>query len=72
MTNYRVYLKQEYQYKECVRCENLDQVEIVLKNAEEYDEYLIVKHDVELDMDTVFDSGQIEKPINNRRKGLYS
>ena len=64
--NYRVYLRKNYAYVECVKCSNIEEVEIVLENALEYDEYLIIQHDIKLNMDIPFERGQIQKPINKR------
>ena len=70
MTNYRVYLSKEYGFSDAdiVLCEDLDQVEELLANAEEYERYIVVKHDIEINQDTSFDFGDIQKPINYRKK----
>lgn len=64
---YRVYLKTfDGSKTDRVLCSNLDEVEIVLENAEEYFSYIIIRHDIKLNMDEVFDRGQIEHEINKR------
>lgn len=64
---YRVYLKTFDGSKiDRVLCDNLDEVEIVLENAEDYFSYMIIRHDIKLNMDEVFDRGQIQHEINKR------
>lgn len=64
---YRVYLKTfDGSKTDKVLCDNLDEVEIVLENAEEYFSYIIIRHDIKLDMDEVFEIGQIQHEINKR------
>lgn len=64
---YRVYLKTfDGSKTDRVLCDNLDEVEIVLENAEEYFSYIIIRHDIKLNMDEVFDRGQIQHEINKK------
>lgn len=64
---YRVYLKTfDGSKTDRVLCDNLDEVEILLENAEEYFSYIIIRHDIKLDMDEVFDIGQIKHEINKK------
>ena len=64
---YRVYLKTFDGSKiDRVLCDNLDEVEIVLENAEDYFSYIIIRHDIKLDMDEVFEANQIRHDINKR------
>lgn len=65
--NYRVYLKTFDGSKiERVLCSNVDEVEIVLENADKYFSYIVVRHDIKLDMDEVYETGQIRHDINKR------
>lgn len=62
---YRVYLKTFDGSKiDRVLCDNIEEVEIVLENAEEYFSYIIVRYDIKLNMDEVFERGQIQRNIN--------
>ena len=69
---YRVYLKTFDMSKTIgVGCDNIEEVEIVLENAEEeYFFYMIIKHDLKLDMDEVIERGQIEHNINTSTKSI--
>lgn len=67
MYNYRVYFKNfDGNYVDCVRCSTIEEVEIAIENAQEYFEYLIIKHDIQLNQDEVFERGQIRHDINKR------
>ncbi len=66
--NYRVYFKNfNGSYENAVRCSNMDEVEIVIEQCREYDEYMIIRHDIRLNMDEVFERGQIRHDINKKR-----
>jgi hypothetical protein len=65
---YRVYLK-TFDMSETigVKCNNMEEVEIVLDQAEEkYFFYMIIRHDIKLNMDEVIERGQIKHEINKR------
>lgn len=64
---YKVYLKTiSESYKGPIYCNNLEEVEIVLENSEEYDEYLIIKRDPVLNYDESWERGYIKHDINKK------
>ena len=67
MLNYRVYLKSGGTYVERIPCSSLEEVQIVLENSR-YDEYLVIQHDIELNMDTPIMMGESEKKKEYPRK----
>lgn len=69
---YRVYLK-TFDMSETigVKCNSIEEVEIVIEQAEpKYFFYMIIKHDIKLNMDEVIERGQIEHDINKETKML--
>ena len=67
---YRVYLK-TFDMSETigVKCNSIEEVEIVIDQAEDkYFFYMIIRHDIKLNMDEVIERGQIEHPLSKRLK----
>jgi len=65
--NYRVYLKSGGTYVERIPCSSLEEVEIVLENSR-YDEYLVIQHDIELNMDTPIMMGVKEREYPKKKR----
>lgn len=67
---YKIYYKDyENSYHGPIPCDTLDEVEMELENAKKYFEYryyLVIKHDIKLNMDSTLDSGEIEHNVNKR------
>lgn len=63
---YTVYLRTfDYSKTIGVGCNNIDEVEIVLENAEEeYFFYMIVRRDKQVGYDEVIERGQLQRDIN--------
>lgn len=68
MITYTVYLKKSGVYVEGVRCQTQEQVDTVIDNADEYEEYLVVVRNSELNMDFPLERGTIEHKTKKRKK----
>ena len=66
---YKLYLAKEFNnYIKKIPCDYIEEVEIYLELAQdsEYNYYMIIQHDVKLDMDTLFEHGEVKHNINKR------
>ena len=66
---YKLYLAKEFNnYTKRVPCDYIEEVEIFLELAtkSEYNYYMIIQRDEKLDMDILFETGQIRHDINKR------
>ena len=61
---YKLYLAIDYQYKDMILCQSLDQVEYELNKATGYNRYMIIEHNNKTDSDQIVAAGDI---IVNRK-----
>ena len=61
---YKLYLAIDYQYKDMIVCQSLEQVEYELNKATGYDRYMIIEHNNKTDSDQIISVGDI---IVNRK-----
>lgn len=66
---YKLYLAIDYQYRDRIICETLDQVEYELNRASGYNEYLIIGHNNAMDCDTIIAHDYIQVNRTHTRKG---
>lgn len=71
---YKLHLGKEFNnYTKTIPCDYIEEVEIYLDLAEksEYNYYMIIQHDVKLNMDMLFEYGEIKHEINKRLVKKY-
>ena len=61
---FKLYLAIDYQYKDMIICQTLEQVEYELNKATGYDRYIIIEHNNKTDSDQIIAVGDI---IVNRK-----
>lgn len=66
---YKLYLAIDYQYVDKIICQSLEQVEYELNKATGYNEYLVIGHNNQLDMDCVVAHDYIQVNRTHTRKG---
>ncbi len=68
MIYYKLYLAIDYQYKDMIICQSLEQVEYELNKATGYDRYLIIEHNNKTDSDQIVAVGDIEVNRKGRKR----
>ena len=65
---FKLYLAIDYQYKDMIICQTLEQVEYELNKATGYDRYIIIEHNNKTDSDQIVAVGDIEVNRKGRRR----
>jgi len=65
---YKLYLAIDYEYKDILYCESLEQVEYELNNATGYNKYIVIGHNIENSIDFPVAYGDIELNRPRTRK----
>lgn len=66
MIVYTVYLKKSGTYVKGVICKNQEEIDTVIDNADEYEEYLVIARNLELNMDFPLERGTINHTSRRR------